>query len=215
VRKKLLTQNPVSDGVEKYTPQSRTKNALMPPEVHQGILKYLEDRNFTHFGRLVRFWRHTGCRPFEASCLLVSDFQPAARRCVIPYERMPRSKRSKSREKDRIIYLDSEAFSLVRTSCEGRGPEERIFTMPNGKPWYKDTIGNKWGDVRRKVKFPKGIMPYSYRHSWITDALTSGIPAAIVAEFCGTSIAMIDKTYGHLDARPEKMLEILALIERK
>lgn len=215
VKKRLLPSNTVTSGAEKYLARTRTKNALMPLPVHESIMAFLAERKSHEFSRLLRFWRLTGCRPFEATVLLVSDFQPDSKRCVIPYERMPRSKRRKNRVKDRVIYLGDEAFQLVQECCANKPITEHIFKAPRGKPWNNKRIDCTWAWIRRGLKLPVGIMPYSYRHSWITSAITSGIPPAMVAEFCGTSIAMIDKTYGHLDARPEKLREILALIELK
>lgn len=39
---------------------------------------------------------------------------------------------------------------------------------------------------------------YCFRHSFITDALNRHVPVNFVAQFCGTSAAMIEKTYSKL-----------------
>ncbi len=43
----------------------------------------------------------------------------------------------------------------------------------------------------------KEITAYSYRHLWITDALTAGVDILVVARMAGTSVEMIQKVYGH------------------
>ena len=38
---------------------------------------------------------------------------------------------------------------------------------------------------------------YSFRHLWISEMLMAGVDIATVAKMAGTSIAMIEKVYGH------------------
>jgi integrase len=42
------------------------------------------------------------------------------------------------------------------------------------------------------------VTPYTLRHSGLSWALASGIPATDVARFGGTSLAMLERTYAHL-----------------
>jgi integrase len=43
----------------------------------------------------------------------------------------------------------------------------------------------------------RNIVPYSFRHTFITKRVNSGLSIASVAEMCGTSITQIEKTYYH------------------
>ena len=45
---------------------------------------------------------------------------------------------------------------------------------------------------------PDSVAPYTLRHSGLSWALASGIPATDVACFGGTSLAMLVRTYAHL-----------------
>jgi integrase len=40
--------------------------------------------------------------------------------------------------------------------------------------------------------------PYALRHTFITVALAAGLPIFDVARYAGTSVQMIERTYGHL-----------------
>ena len=53
--------------------------------------------------------------------------------------------------------------------------------------------------LKAEIKNVKGrnIVPYSFRHTFITKRVNSGLPIASVAEMCGTSITQIEKTYYH------------------
>jgi integrase len=43
----------------------------------------------------------------------------------------------------------------------------------------------------------RDIVPYSFRHYFITQRVNSGLTPTQVAEICGTSVTQIDKTYYH------------------
>ena len=43
----------------------------------------------------------------------------------------------------------------------------------------------------------RDLVPYSFRHYFITQRVNSNLPPASVAEMCGTSITQIEKTYYH------------------
>jgi integrase len=43
----------------------------------------------------------------------------------------------------------------------------------------------------------RDLVPYSFRHYFITKRVNSNLPPASVAEMCGTSITQIEKTYYH------------------
>jgi integrase len=45
---------------------------------------------------------------------------------------------------------------------------------------------------------PESVTPYTLRHSGLSWALASGIPATDCARFGGTSLAMLERTYAHL-----------------
>jgi len=50
----------------------------------------------------------------------------------------------------------------------------------------------------------RDLVPYSFRHYFITQRVNSNLPPAAVAEICGTSITQIEKTYYH--TTEEKMV---------
>jgi integrase len=43
----------------------------------------------------------------------------------------------------------------------------------------------------------RDLVPYSFRHYFITKRVNSNLPIASIAEMCGTSITQIEKTYYH------------------
>jgi integrase len=45
------------------------------------------------------------------------------------------------------------------------------------------------------------LVPYSFRHYFITQKIMGGLGYQQVAEMCGTSVAQIERTYFHLNDR--------------
>jgi integrase len=43
----------------------------------------------------------------------------------------------------------------------------------------------------------RDLVPYSFRHYFITKRVNTNLPIASIAEMCGTSITQIEKTYYH------------------
>lgn len=43
----------------------------------------------------------------------------------------------------------------------------------------------------------RGLVPFSLRHYFIIQRVSSNLPPAVVAEMCGTIITQIEKTYYH------------------
>ena len=48
------------------------------------------------------------------------------------------------------------------------------------------------------AQLPEGVTAYTLRHSVITDLIRDRLPAFTVAQISGTSVAMIERHYGHL-----------------
>jgi hypothetical protein len=77
-------------------------------------------------------------------------------------------------------------------------------------------IGRKhWRPAQSKAGIDPVRSLYDLRHTYATFALRAGVPVFAVSHFIGTSIAMIDRNYGHLanDSREHavSLLDALAL----
>ena len=100
---------------------------------------------------------------------------------------------------DRTIILPPATAALFSEQTKGKLPLAPIFARAGGKAWDKDA----WkGPVREAVtaaKLPASITAYAMRHSTITDlVVVHKLPTLTVAQLSGTSVAMIERHYGHL-----------------
>ena len=70
--------------------------------------------------------------------------------------------------------------------------------MPGGRIDFRIFGRRHWRPAQTRA----GIDPirglYDLRHTYATFALRAGVPVFAVSRFMGTSIAMIDRHYGHL-----------------
>jgi site-specific recombinase XerD len=96
-----------------------------------------------------------------------------------------------------IVALSPCLQTLTKILSERR--DNHLFLNDRGKPWTKDSVALRMRRLRDKLGLA-GVVAYSYRHSFATDALLSGTPIATVAAMLGHSdTKMVAQVYGHLD----------------
>ncbi len=99
----------------------------------------------------------------------------------------------------RRVLLPTDAAKLFDEGAQNKLPTVPLFRRANGKCWDKDTWKLKIAEAARAAKLPAAVTAYTLRHSTITDLVAGGLPLLTVAEISGTSAAMIEKHYSHLN----------------
>jgi len=83
-----------------------------------------------------------------------------------------------------------------------------MYSVNNKTPITPRAIGYHFNKILKLAKIgnieTRDLVPYSFRHYFITQRVNSNLPPAAVAEMCGTSITQIEKTYYH--TTDEKMV---------
>jgi site-specific recombinase XerD len=102
--------------------------------------------------------------------------------------------------RDRKIKLPHATAQFFSTQAKGKTPNAPLLSRADGKAWDKDAW--KWPikDAARAANLPADTTCYAMRHSVITDLVTGGLDLLTVALLSGTSVAMIERHYGHLRA---------------
>ena len=76
------------------------------------------------------------------------------------------------------------------------------LVLPGMRGGYRD-LGNwrnrQWRDALDALDGVEYRQPYALRHTFATESINAGIPLFVVARRMGTSLRMIEQTYGHLD----------------
>jgi integrase len=77
-------------------------------------------------------------------------------------------------------------------------PAAPIFARSGGGAWNKDAWKYPVKDAVKAAELPGAVSAYTLRHSVITDLIRARLPILTVAQLSGTSVAMIERHYGHL-----------------
>ncbi len=207
----LLDSNPAKCGIRNTPRRAREKR---PFETWQQI-EAVAAKLSPVYGPMVVFAAATGLRPSELFGLEPRDIDPDA---GVVYVRRAyanrRLKHTKTRLSNRAVPLQTIALEAL-----DRLPLSASSTLfPNARGGHIDfrSFGRRhWKPAQTKA----GIEPlrhlYDLRHTYATFALRAGVSVFAVSRFMGSSIAMIDRHYGHLahDSREHavSLLDALAI----
>ncbi len=97
----------------------------------------------------------------------------------------------------RTVPVSDAAADLFDAAVKGKKPDDLMFTR-GGAEWKAWDWAEPVRTAASAAGLPAGACLYTLRHSFITEAITSGMSLLEVARLVGTSLAMIDKHYGHL-----------------
>jgi len=100
--------------------------------------------------------------------------------------------------KYRRIKLPDVTAAHFDSAAKDKPPTSPLLSRADGKAWDKDAW--KW-PIKTAVKaanLPADTTAYTLRHSVISDLVHDGLDLLTVAQISGTSVAMIERHYGHL-----------------
>ena len=101
---------------------------------------------------------------------------------------------------DRQIKLPAATADLFAKLVQDKLPAAPIFARASGAAWDRHSWKKPIKAAVRAAGLPENVTAYALRHSAITDLVTGGLDLLTVAKLSGTSVAMIEKHYGHLQA---------------
>lgn len=100
--------------------------------------------------------------------------------------------------KDRRIKLPEVTATFFEAAAKGKLPTAPLLSRADGMAWNKDAW--KWPikSTVEAAELPSETTAYTLRHSVISDLVHDGLDLLTVAQISGTSVAMIERHYGHL-----------------
>lgn len=101
---------------------------------------------------------------------------------------------------DRQIKLPSATADFFAELVKDKLPAAPIFARAAGGAWDRHAWKKPIKAAVLAAKLPEKVTAYALRHSAITDLVTGGLDLLTVAKLSGTSVAMIESHYGHLQA---------------
>jgi site-specific recombinase XerD len=102
--------------------------------------------------------------------------------------------------RDRKIKLAPATAKWFEVRAKDKLPAAPLLSRADGKAWDKDAWKKPVKAAARAAGLGEEITAYAMRHSAITDLVTGGLDLLTVAQLSGTSVAMIERHYGHLRA---------------
>ncbi|MFC5463059.1 tyrosine-type recombinase/integrase [Massilia niabensis] len=99
---------------------------------------------------------------------------------------------------DRKIKLPAETAVLFLEAARNRHETMPLLARSDSNAWNKDAWKGPIKDAVRRAGLPTETTAYTLRHSVISDLVHGGLDLLTVAQISGTSVAMIEKHYGHL-----------------
>jgi integrase len=162
---------------------ARRKDAFLSMDARTALLKACPD----DLALLVKAALLTGARPGELASLTVGDLNKS---------QMVLTLRGKTGE--RTVAVSTAAFEFFTEMSQSKTPSAPLLTTSYGQAWNKDSWKKPFKEAAAKANLPAGVVLYSLRHTAISEMIMGGMDAFMVAKLTGTSVAMIEKNYGHL-----------------
>ena len=166
-------------------------------EDRDAILKHFKEKYIFYYPFLLTLFG-TGARPSEIIALRWSDVDLKSGIMSITKSRyMDTDSPTKTVGSEREIVVAESVVSALRSVRPLHITEnDFVFKNQEGHPIKADKWrGKYWCRALRACNIrPRKF--YATRHTFISDALSQGLNIKWIAEYCGTSVAMIEKHYG-------------------
>jgi Site-specific recombinase XerD len=155
-----------------------------------------------------------GSRPFFTALALQPMRPGELARCQVEHldveHRMLRVPGGKTGARD--VPLSSDALQHFESCARNKLPQAWLVSRTDGSQWRKEAWRDEMKEAAARAKLPSATVAGTLRHSTITDLVVDGLDLFTVAKLAGTSIAMIEKTYGKLRSdRARDALQTLSL----
>jgi integrase len=203
VEEEHISRNPIAH-IRKPTPLTRDRTLTVAER--KLILSSIGDEAFRTFVRALTL---TGARPGEVARVTAGDADLVNGQWVLRNH-----KTAKQTGKPRIIVLPPEAMELTK-HLVALHPDGPLFRNSRGLPWSTGAIRLRFRNLRRKHPELKGVVAYTYRASFATDALEAGVQDASVAALLGhTNTTTLHRFYARLSQRTEHLREVVGKATR-
>lgn len=136
---------------------------------------------------LVKGMLLTAARPGELATLIVSDFNKSQGTLDL-----------EGKTGRRTATVSTAARQFFTEQSKGKLPAAPLLSREYGDHWNKDAWKKMFKVAVKDARLPADTVMYTLRHVAISELIMGGMDSFIVARLAGTSVAMIEKHYGHL-----------------
>ena len=158
-------------------------------------------------GDIIAVYHATGARTHELIQARVGDYQPNARTLVLGHARVPDARNPSPDNHAQRRRLRHPGEALRRAPADAY-----IFPNRKGKPYTSVLLDDRFATVKKRAsaprsRFTRSATSGSARCSW------RALDVLLVARMAGTSVAMIERVYGHF--RNQSYQEAQARLDRE
>jgi integrase len=195
-------------------PKGRQRKTLVAENAHAKLMtagsRFSSSvRRNQIFRQILIALRHSGARPGSIAALTFDMIRDGGT-CWVFENHKTRHKTGKP-----LTVYPSPCLQTLIKMIQSVRNSGHVFLNRSSTPWTADTIQARLQTLCKRAGV-KGIVPYNYRHTYATTALTNGTDLATVAELLGhTSVDMVMKHYGHLDQKKSHMQQAAAKVHRR
>ena len=161
------------------------RNLYLDRKQRHALLKHLPSEALPFFNALCLL----PLRPGALASLTAGDFDARRSELVVSHDKAGQARK---------ILLPPATAALLKEQASGKLPAAPLFTRQDGRPWDRDSWKIPVKLAVHAARLPAAASAYTLRHSTITDLVTGGLDLLTIAQVAGTSVAMIERHYGHL-----------------
>jgi integrase len=204
IKRNLYHSNPFDGMIAdvncgKRKPKNKAQ-AFTPEEVER-IYEAFRSHQKGYYLPLVQFWFKTGCRPSEGVGLQWGHINDDCTKIMFRGSiqeingQLLWSEGSKN-NKVRDLNISPSLTEILKAIAPiNRNPNVPVFPAPRSKSFinYSNFIADIWHLLVDPIK--PNTTPYNCRDTFITEQILKGVPTAIIAKWCDTSIGVIEQKY--------------------
>lgn len=191
-----------SDEYEEFILKMRTYVSKKQATVEKLTEQQYADRQLVR--EYFLFISNTGLRTREARLLRWEDVTRIDEKLTEIHVRKETSKWGKSRDLTERVWHILERWAKVSKELYGRTAEGIIFSRDGKTEFDRGQFNTHFNAIKGMMenldeRKRQSLVPYSFRHWYITKKYTAGVPLQALTKVCGTSMEWIEKTYSHLN----------------
>jgi integrase len=104
----------------------------------------------------------------------------------------------------RTIILQTSAAGFFTRLATNRAPDEFLFVRSDGSRWKRSDQTRPIKEALQRAGLAPDGSIYALRHTYVSQAIEGGVPLNVIADNCGTSVRMIEKTYAKILAEKRR-----------
>jgi integrase len=189
---------PWSDVLELEFETPEPRESLISYALHQQLIAKSMDPKYARSFKLVLIaLRLSGARPIQIREVTAANY--------INGSWVFRKHKTGAKTKKPLVVRCVPCLQTLTRILAHHRPKGSLFINARGDPWTKNGIVLRFRTLREELGI-EDVSAYSYRHSYATDALESGLSLVTVAALLGhTNPSMVARVYGHLEKKSDHM----------